>query len=123
MIGHISGPQPPANDTERQLLALFEGYRFAVPGGSRTLAEFMSGFSLMFAVFMAMLGGLNLLVVRRCSEDGPLMTTLTRMNVACGVTIVVISLTHFFIVPTLFVAAVTLCFAIALIGGRPTATA
>jgi hypothetical protein len=119
LMGHLAGPQSPANETERQLIALFESYRFLLPGGSRrTLAEFMAGFSLMYSVFLAMLGGLNLLVVRRCADDAPLMAMLTRLDVACGVTAIAVSLRHFFIVPTLFVVAVTVCFAAALFGPR-----
>jgi hypothetical protein len=118
LLGHLAGPQAPTNETERQLMALYQGYRFALPGGSRSLADFMTGFSLIFAVFMAMLGGLNLLVVRRCADDGPLMAMLTRLDVACGVTTLAISLTHFFIVPTVFLAVVTLCFGVALVGRR-----
>jgi hypothetical protein len=119
LMGHVAGPQPPANETERQLLALYEGYRFALPGGAkRSLAEFMSGFSLTFSVFLAMLGGLNLLVVRRAADDAALMQVLTRLDVACGVTMVAIGLTHFFIIPTTFLGIVTLCFVAALFGRR-----
>jgi hypothetical protein len=115
LLGHLSGPPPPANETERQLVQLYENYRFALPGGGgRTLSEFMSGFSLIFSVAMAMFGGTNLLVVRRCSDDQPLMRMLTMLALAFCATVLVVSLTHFFIVPTLFIAAVTLCFAAAL---------
>lgn len=114
LLGHLSGPQPPANDTERQLVQLFETYRFALPGGGRTLAEFMAGFSLTFSTALAMFGGTNLLVVRRCPDDQPLMRMLTLLALAFSVTVLVISLTHFFIVPTLFLAIVALCFAASL---------
>jgi hypothetical protein len=118
MLAHLSGPPPPANDTERQLVALYEGYRFSLPDGSlRSLADVMRGFSLIFSVFMAMLGGMNLLVVRRCASDGPFMALLTRLVFACCVTTLAVSLTHFFLVPTLFIAAVTICFAAALVKG------
>jgi hypothetical protein len=115
LLGHLSGPQPPANDTERQLMQLYENYRFALPGGAaRSLSEFMSGFSLVFSMAWAMFGGMNLLVVRRCADDQPLMRMLTVLGLAFCVTLLVISVTHFFIAPTLFIAAVTLCFAAAL---------
>lgn len=120
LLGHLAGPPAPTNATERQLLTLFEGYRFPLPGPDRSLAEFMAGFSLIFCVFMAMLGGLNLLVVRRAVADGALMATLTQLNVACGVTATAISLTYFFVVPTILIAVVTVCFAGALVAGRAT---
>jgi hypothetical protein len=115
LMGHLAGPQPAANDTERELLRLFEGYRFALPGGSlRSLADFMSGFSLVFSAALAMFGGINLLIARRCADDRPLMAMLTRLDIAFGVTLLAISLTHFFLVPTLFLLVVTILFAAAL---------
>jgi hypothetical protein len=115
LAGHLAGPQPPANATERQLLQLYEGYRFVLPGGSaRSLSEFMAGFSLAFSASMAMFGGLNLLLVRRCANDRPLMAMATRLAVAFGVTLLAISLTHFFIAPTICLAIVTALFAAAL---------
>ena len=118
MVAHLSGTQPPANDTERQLLALFEGYKFPLPGGTaRSLDDFMRGFSLVFAVHFASLGGMNLLIVRRCAGDDALMTMLTRLVLACCVTTLAVSLTHFFLIPTIFIGAVTLCFGAALVGG------
>ena len=117
LIGHLSGPPPPANDTERELFRLYESYRFALPGGAtRTLADFMRGFSLLFAVFFATLGGVSLLVVRRCARDGPLMAMLMRLVLASCVTALAISLTHFFVVPTLMIAVVAVCFTAALLG-------
>lgn len=115
LLGHIAGPQPPANDVERQLMQLFETYRFPLPGGgARSLSEFMSGFSLVFSAALAMFGGTHLLVVRRCGADRALMGMMTRLALAYGVTLVAISLTHFFSIPTLCLAVVTLLFAAAL---------
>jgi hypothetical protein len=115
MVGHLSGTQPAANDTERQLIQLYETYRFALPGGgARSLSEFMSGFSLIFAAALAMFGGTNLMLVRRCAGDAALMRMATALALAFSVTLLVISLTHFFIAPTLFIAAVAVCFAAAI---------
>jgi hypothetical protein len=123
LIGYISGPQPPKNDVERVLLEQFTTYRFELPGGSRTLADFMSGFSLMFTVFLATFGALNLLVVRRCSDDVPLMATITRLDAACAVAMVVVSLSYFFLFPTICLAAIGVCFLGALVGGFSPPTA
>ena len=117
LIGYIAGPQPAKNETERVLIEQFTTYRFDLPGGSRTLAEFMSGFSLTFTVFLATFGALNLLVVRRCSDDVALMATITRLDAACAVTMVVVSLSYFFLIPTLCLAATGVCFIGALVGG------
>jgi hypothetical protein len=114
MVGHIAGPQPPANDTERQLLDLATTYHYRLPGGaSRSLMNFLDGFSLTFAVFVTALGAIGLAVARRGSDDPLLMMAVARaITVAC-LAVTLISLWYFFIVPALFVAVVTLCFAFA----------
>jgi len=118
MIGHVSGMQPPANDTERQLLTLLQTYRFTLPGGSaRTLDDFLSGFSLTFALYIATLGVIGLVVVRLAAADAKLMSGVTIAIVASCATLLAISVTHFFLIPTLFIAVVTVCFAGSLVKG------
>jgi hypothetical protein len=116
LVGHLSGPQPPANETERALIEQVMTYRFAVPGGQRTLWEFMTGFSLSFSACLAMFGGLNLAIVRRSSGDTVLMRTLTVLNALFAVVMVVVSVRYFFIAPTVCLAVVALGFALALDG-------
>jgi hypothetical protein len=113
MVGHLAGSQaPPANDTERQLLELATNYRFPMPAGqTRSFMEFMNGFSLMFSVFLATTGGLGLMVARRGLADQPLMTAVARMLTAAYAVSTVISITHFFIIPTACLAIVTVAFA------------
>lgn len=114
MLGHISGPQPPTNDAERQLLDLATNYKYAMPAGSpRSLMDFMNGFSLIFAVALALSGGLGLIVARRGREDGLLMASVARALAAAYVVFLAISLNYFFIVPTICLAAVMVCFAMA----------
>jgi hypothetical protein len=114
MAGQLAGPPPPANDTERTLLDLATNYRIAMPGGSeRSLMDFLSGFSLTFAVFTALIGGTGLIVAKRGREDAVLMQGVARANALAGLVLLAIALTHFFIVPTIFIAAMTLCFAVA----------
>jgi hypothetical protein len=111
MVGHVSGPAPAANDTERQLLDLATDYRMLMPGGSeRSLMDVLSGFSLSFAVLVGLIGGLGLIVQKRGRNDGPLMLAVSRAIAAAGVVLVVISLTHWFIIPSLMLALMTFCF-------------
>ena len=114
LIGHLVGPRPPANDTERELVQLATSYEFDLPGGTgRTLMEFHDGFSLIFAVLLAALGGLGYIVQKRGKDDAVLMSAVARTLAAASAVVLVITLTHFFIIPTLFMALITVCFALA----------
>jgi len=111
LIGHVAGPAPATNETERQLLDLATNYRMMMPGGSaRSLMDFLSGFSLSFSVFLALIGGLGLIIQRRGRDDLELMLAVSRALGAAGVVLVIISLTHWFIVPSLMLALMTFCF-------------
>ncbi len=113
LIGHIAGPAPAANDTEQQLFTLMTSYHFALPGGSeRTMTEFMSGYSLACAVLFATIGVLGLVVAKRGQHDSELMYVTARTSAIASAAVLIISLMYFFIVPTMLLAAVTLCFAV-----------
>ena len=112
LVGHVIGPQAPANDTERQLVTLATSYHYQLPGGaSRSLMDFMDGFSLMFEVLVAGLGAVGLAVVKRAGQDVPLMLAVARALAVTSAALLVISHVFFFIVPTLFIAMMALCFA------------
>lgn len=109
--GHLSGQQPPANETERQLMALATSYRFTLPGGAeRSIVNFLDGFSLMFALLLVTLGGVGLIVARRGHDDRLLMAAVARAFTVSAAALLVISLTNFFIVPSLFIAVMVVCF-------------
>jgi hypothetical protein len=111
VAGHLAGPSAPVNDTERQLTALASTYRFALPGGSnRSLMDFMDGFSLVFALLLATIGGVGLIIRKRASHDAPFMLAVARTFTVSSVALLGISLTKFFIVPTLFIAVMAVCF-------------
>jgi hypothetical protein len=114
MIGEVQGLGSPANDVERQLMNLSTSYHFALPGGaSRSLMDLFNGFSLMFALLLATIGAIGLMVHKRARQDTLLMLGVARtLAVSCGVMLVV-SMTNFFIIPTMFIALITTCFALA----------
>ena len=114
LAAHMLGPQPPVDDTEREVMRLVATHEFPFPGGSqRTLMDLMDGFSLTYAVLLATVGGIGYVVQKRSRDDAILMTALSRTLAAACAVMLVISLTHFFIVPTLFIALMTVCFALA----------
>jgi hypothetical protein len=114
MAAHVSGPAEPANDTERRLMELATTHRMSMPGGSeRSLMDFMDGFSLAFSVLLVLVGGVGLIVRQRCHKDGAAMMAVSRALAGGGLALVVISLSYWFIVPSMFLALMTFCFAFA----------
>lgn len=114
MAGHLSGPSAPMNETEVKLMDLATNYKVTFPGGAqRSLMDLQAGFSLSFAVFLATISGTGLVVKRRASGDAVLMLAVARAFAGAGLVLLAISLTYFFIIPTMCIAFVTVCFAIA----------
>jgi hypothetical protein len=113
LIGHVAGHPPPSNDVERQLEDLATTYRYTLPGGTeRSLTDFMNGFSLMFAVQLTAMGVLGLVIIKRGQNDAALMLAASRTLALVSIGLLFISLTHFFIVPTLFIALMAISFAV-----------
>ena len=109
-IGHLAGPDAPKNATEKQLLDLLTSYAFEVPGGQRTLWQFMTGFSWTFSVLFLLLGVLPLAVLRLRPEDGPLLRLIAGLEtIACGL-LLAISLRYFFVAPSTFIGLALLAF-------------
>jgi hypothetical protein len=114
LAAHLARPFTPANGTERQLLDLATTYRFPLPGGAeRSLMNLIDGFSLASALLLATLGGVGLLVRKRARQDAELMSAVSRALAISFVALLGISLSNFFILPTMCLAAVALCFAMA----------
>jgi hypothetical protein len=114
LAGQVGGTSTPVNETERQLMELATTYRFVFPGGtSRSMMDVMTGFSLNFSILLAALGALGLMVQKRGHLDHPLMSAVARTLTGTGVVLVAISLSYFFIVPTMCLALMTICFALA----------
>lgn len=116
MAGHLSGPQPPANDTERALLKLFSGYRFDLMGSQRSLEDLMNGFSLVFSLFLATLGALTLLALRRLEAAG--LRAFTWIAVLASGLLLAIGLRYFFLAPNAFAAIAFGAYVAALLAGR-----
>jgi hypothetical protein len=114
LAGHVAGPAAPANDVERDIARLATTYGYEFPGGTRrTLMDLVDGFSLTFSVLLSAVGGVGFIVQKRGRADAVLMTSVARVLAGACVVLLVVSLTHFFIVPTIFIALVAVCFAMA----------
>jgi hypothetical protein len=112
LFGHIAGPTAAANEIEEEILQKAASYQFELPGGGRrALMDFLNGFSLAFPVFLATLAGAGLMIAKR--GDPMLVQAAARVFAAGSVALLVISLTHWFIIPTIFITFFTLCFVLA----------
>jgi hypothetical protein len=94
----------PANDTERQLLALMSSYKFNLMGSSRSMENLMRGFSISFMLGAWGLGALDLVLVR---ERLGLLKRVALVNVVWLAVMTAVSMTYFFAAPT-FCLTVTL---------------
>lgn len=117
MAGVLIGRPAPSNMTEAQLFALAGEYRFALPGAERSLLDLLDGFSLAFALQLAAMGAVGLAVAKRGGRDDALMVAIARGYALVSVTLLVISLTHWFLVPSLLLAM--MAFAFAFVSVRP----
>jgi hypothetical protein len=100
----------PANDTERQLLALMSNYKFDMMGSMRSMDNLLRGFSITFVVAMLGLGALDLLLSR---ERAGLLRRLALINTVWLAALTAVSLRYFFIFPTSCLVTALLIFALA----------
>ena len=68
--------------------------------------------NLLFAVSFAAVGAMGLVVSKRGQDDALLMYGVARSAAVASATLLVLALSYFSIVPAMFVAAVTTCFAV-----------
>ena len=94
--------QAPANDTERQLLDLMNGYTFHLPGAIRTMSELMRGFSIAFMLGILAFGVLDFAV---SGERVALLKRVAWVNIIWLALMIAVSLRYFFLIPLSFLIA------------------
>ena len=102
--------QDPANDTERQLLNLMTDYRFDVMGSSRSMHDFLQGFSISFMLAALGFGALDLVL---SGERPALLKRLALVNAVWLALMTTVSIHYFFVVPTACLGATLLVFVLA----------
>lgn len=100
----------PANETERQLLDLMSSYKFNLMGSMRSMDNFLRGFSISFMLGVLAIGALDLLLAR---ERSGLLKRVALIHVIWLAAMVAVSLRYFFAMPTAFLAAPLVIFALA----------
>lgn len=113
LAGHIIGPPSPETEEGQMIADVARNAQFELPGGSRrSLVELLDGLSLAFVALMATLGAAGLMIQKR-SDDAMLLQSVARVFAVCLAGLLVISLTQWFIIPTILIAFVTVAFALA----------
>ena len=108
-----------ANDDERAALLTLTTFRFELPGGTqRTILEFVEGFGLLWVLQLATLGGVGLVVAKRARADATLTSAVVRIFALVSLVMLGICVSHFFIIPSLFIALMTVSFAVASVSER-----
>jgi hypothetical protein len=99
----------PANETEKQLELLMNGYRLNLLGSMRTTEELMRGFSISFMLGILAFGVLDFAV---SGERAALLKRVALVNVVWLAAMIAVSLRYFFIIPISFLIVSFLPFAI-----------
>jgi hypothetical protein len=118
LIGFVTTPPQASNETEQVLLDMAHSYQFPLPGTTRSLMELFDGFSLAFALFLGTIAGLGFVIARRGADDPVLMMAVTRTLASFSLVLMVISIWHWFLVPTIFIAVMAFGFVLAAVSGR-----
>jgi uncharacterized membrane protein len=115
LVGEFLGFQSDI-PAEQELIRQATTVRMRLPGGTeRTMMNLIDGFGLVFVIFAAVTAAIAFLVARRASSDPALANAIARMLAAAYIVLTVVSITKFFIIPTVSVGAVALALIAAII--------
>ena len=114
VAGLLVSPLPAPAGGDAEGLRAAAAFRVVFPDGTeRPLGDLFVGFSLVYALFAATIGGVGLAADPLGRNDARLMAVIARVQALACLILLLISLTHFFLVPTLLVAVMLVCFTLA----------
>lgn len=106
----MSRKHEPAGGQEKALYDLMHNYRLDLGAGFvRTMSDFLTGFGLVYGVFVLFLGLINLFAIRQAA-NWPFLRSLCWLNAVCMVIVSAIAFRFFFLPPLLFAAVPFLAF-------------
>ncbi len=109
LVGHLQGQPPPRDETEATLQRLMTEYRMDILGVGLTMRELMHGFSLCYSLFLAWLGFVGLLLVRRAGRE-TWMRAVAATFALGAVALLAVSYRHFPLPPIVCAAVIVLGF-------------
>jgi len=99
-----------ASGQEKMLDDLMHSYRFDLGAGFvRTMSDFLTGFGLVYGVFVLFLGLINVFAIRQAG-DSRFLRSLCWLNVMCMAAVAAIAFKFFFLPPLLFAVVPLLAF-------------
>ncbi len=114
VVGLMVAPLPAAAGSGADALRAAAAAVVVFPDGTeRTLRRVFVGFSLSHALLAATLGAVGLAAIRRGRSHAEWLAGIARVEALVSLALLVISLTHFFLVPTFLVAVMLICFTLA----------
>ena len=106
----MSRKRVPSGGQEKMLYDLMHNYRFDLGAGfARTMSDFLTGFGLVYGVFILFLGLINVFAIRQ-TGDSRFLRSLCWLNVLCMATVSAIAFKFFFLPPLLFAVVPLLAF-------------
>lgn len=106
----MSRNHEPAGGQEKALYDLMHNYRFDLGAGFvRTMSDFLTGFGLVYGVFVLFLGFINLFAIRQAG-DSRFLRSLCWLNAVCMAIVSAIAFRFFFLPPLLFAVVPFLAF-------------
>ena len=112
MFGHFM--MAPSGDADRALFEHMQAVPLGLPGApAHTIMDLYRGFSMVYSLMLALTGGLGLIVARRGIQDPTLMLAVARALAGGYLVMTIIGFTNFFIIPSVLMAAICVCFALA----------
>ena len=100
----------PAGCQEKMLYDLMHNYRIDLGAGFvRTMSDFLTGFGLVYGVFVLFLCLINLFAIRQAA-DSPFLPSLCWLNAVCMAIVAGIAFRFFFLPPLLFAVVPFLAF-------------
>ncbi len=113
MIGFFQEPVP-ANDKEKAMLELMTTYQMELPGAQRPMMDIVNFFSLSFAMFTALIGLINLWIVRQ-GLSGRVIRKMMIGNAVYWTIYLIPLYMYTFLFPQAFYTLAWFCFVMALI--------
>lgn len=106
----MSRKHEPASGQEKMLYDLMHTYKFDLGTGFvRTMSDFLTGFGLVYGVFVLFLGLINVFAIRQAG-DSCFLRSLCWLNAMCMGTVAALAFKFFFLPPLLFAVVPFLAF-------------
>lgn len=110
LISLVVAPLPAPAGADADGLRAAAGFPIVFPDGTeRSLGDLIGGFNLVYVLLLATIGGVGLAAARR-DRDGAGLVDIARIQALACLALLVISLLYFFLIPTLLVAVMLVCF-------------